>query len=256
MIIRHPVEKGYTVIANATLGDSRLSWKARGLLVYLLSKPDAWEVMVAHLIKEAPDGRDAVLSGLRELEKAGYIVRKGQGRKDGGHFDKATTEVHDRPVKAQVAPQTGLPLTGEPLTGEPLTDNPQRVSTYSAITEIATTEGVSPAPSSPRTLIEQHAQRLAVLAFEQPVKPVLRGGANAFPAVRAIFIRLMDNGQSVQAIERAIRAGVEVWTVAGLQTAIAQANPKLRPRPHRDGDERSLTELYQAAYAADERNQA
>jgi hypothetical protein len=67
------------------------------------------------------------------------------------------------------------------------------------------------------------AHKLTVLAMEQSVKPVLReDGKSPFGAVLKIIERLLRNGQSVQAIERAIKSGIEVWTVAGIQTAIAQ----------------------------------
>ncbi len=71
--------------------DRRLSWGARGLLIYLLGKPDDWEVSVAHLVKETEgagrrrSGRDAVYAMLRELESAGYIQRR-QERTDDGTF--------------------------------------------------------------------------------------------------------------------------------------------------------------------------
>ena len=74
MIIRTPNRNRYTIISKVPLEDGRLSWKARGLLSYLLSKPDNWTVVVAHLVKEAPDGRDSVRAGLRELEDAGYCL--------------------------------------------------------------------------------------------------------------------------------------------------------------------------------------
>lgn len=75
--------------------------------------------------------------------------------------------------------------------------------------------------------VKKKAHELTVLAMEQPIKPVLReNGKNPFGAVYTIIERLLRNGQSVQAIKRAIEAGIEVWTVAGIQTAIAQTKPR------------------------------
>jgi len=63
----------FVMIDKACLEDSRLSWKARGILAYLLSKPDNWKVMTCDLVaKSDRDGRDAVLSALRELIEHGY----------------------------------------------------------------------------------------------------------------------------------------------------------------------------------------
>jgi hypothetical protein len=108
--------------------DRRLSWAARGLLVYLLGKPDSWEVSVTALINEtAASGkqtrRDGMYNLLRELEAAGYLVR-GQARGPGGTFDKGDYVVSELPHTAE--PTT---YTDEPYTDEPYTDEPIQVST-------------------------------------------------------------------------------------------------------------------------------
>ncbi|NKQ22767.1 helix-turn-helix domain-containing protein, partial [Brevibacillus laterosporus] len=68
-------ENPFVQIDKTPINDDRLSWKAKGLLVYLLSKPDDWTIMIIDLIKHAKDGRDSVYSGLKELEHAGYLSR-------------------------------------------------------------------------------------------------------------------------------------------------------------------------------------
>lgn len=52
-----------------------LSWKAKGILYYLLGKPDNWEINETDLIKQSTDGRDSVRSGLDELQDAGHLVK-------------------------------------------------------------------------------------------------------------------------------------------------------------------------------------
>jgi hypothetical protein len=94
-----------------------------------------------------------------------------------------------------------------------------------------------------------HAHRLTVLAFEQPVKPELRdGGKGAFPAAMRIIERVLRSGKSCQQVERAIVDGVEVWTLAGMQTAIAHSNPRRRSAPGRDSAGLSLTDLATLAH--------
>lgn len=68
--------------------DQRLSWAARGLLVFLLGKPDDWKVSIEHLRKQTAGaristGRDGVYALLKELEAAGYL-RVVQGRSANG----------------------------------------------------------------------------------------------------------------------------------------------------------------------------
>lgn len=55
--------------------DSRLSWKSRGLLAYLLSKPDTWKFHLETIADDGPDGIASVRSGIKELEELGYINR-------------------------------------------------------------------------------------------------------------------------------------------------------------------------------------
>jgi hypothetical protein len=84
MIRRAPrPDYGFTIIHNATLRDSRLSWRARGLLAYILSLPDNWTIASGHLEQQAAEGREAVRSALRELETYGYLTRHRFHRADG-----------------------------------------------------------------------------------------------------------------------------------------------------------------------------
>lgn len=65
----------FTQIANAVLNDKELSWKAKGLFAYLFSKPATWNFAGDRIVLDGTDGRDSVFSGLRELEKKGYLKR-------------------------------------------------------------------------------------------------------------------------------------------------------------------------------------
>jgi predicted transcriptional regulator len=75
-IIRTKKTKNYSVICNNFFSDTRLSWKAKGLLGYLLTKPDDWEVYVNQLATVSEDGRDSTTAGVNELLELGYIKRK------------------------------------------------------------------------------------------------------------------------------------------------------------------------------------
>lgn len=97
MIVRTPNRDRYVIVSKVPLEDTRLSWKARGLHAYLMSKPDSWEVRVGQLTDAGPDGRDAVMTGLRELADAGYI-RRVKSRVSGGRFDGYQTYVYEEPT--------------------------------------------------------------------------------------------------------------------------------------------------------------
>lgn len=76
MSINRVHKKGnYSVIANNGAHDTALTWQARGILWYLLTKPDGWLVRTGDLVKQSPQGLKAVNSVLKELESSGYLIR-------------------------------------------------------------------------------------------------------------------------------------------------------------------------------------
>ena len=75
MIVRSTPAQNYSIVNNAMLEQSSMTFAAKGLLVYLLSKPANWRVSDRHLATVGPEGRRAVQTMLRELEAAGYLVR-------------------------------------------------------------------------------------------------------------------------------------------------------------------------------------
>ena len=89
-IIRAPRRDRFVIIDQHAIEDDRLSWAARGLLGYLLSRPDDWKALVNGLRKRGDLGRDGIYQLLRELRNAGYMrfVRKRdrQGRIRGGAY--------------------------------------------------------------------------------------------------------------------------------------------------------------------------
>ena len=77
MIVRTVKDKEnpYYIKNRAAPNDRRLSWKAKGIHDYLMSKPDSWEANIADLANMAADGESAVRSGINELIKLGYMRR-------------------------------------------------------------------------------------------------------------------------------------------------------------------------------------
>ena len=125
-IIRAPRPEGnFYLLSKSISEDRRLSWAARGLLVFLLGKPDHWEISVAHLRGETatsgkPTGRDGVYALLQELINAGYVQRN-QGRMDNGLLGEINYLVSETPLPAQ-------PLPASPDTAQPYPANPTLVS--------------------------------------------------------------------------------------------------------------------------------
>ena len=97
MIVRGKRPDRYTVLSNDIIRNHALSFKARGLLAYLLSMPDNWSVSSAHLAKTGPDGREAVRTALIELVSAGYLIRERKQDPSTGRWGWIQT-VYDAPV--------------------------------------------------------------------------------------------------------------------------------------------------------------
>lgn len=64
----------YILINQDALADGTLSFKARGILAYLLSLPAGSDISPDRITKSGTDGERAVKSGLKELQDAGYLL--------------------------------------------------------------------------------------------------------------------------------------------------------------------------------------
>lgn len=73
----------YVQIDNRVLEDDRLSWKAKGLLCYLLSRRSDWCVRRDDLINRSTDGRESVQAGMQELKECGYAALLNAQGEDG-----------------------------------------------------------------------------------------------------------------------------------------------------------------------------
>ena len=68
-------ENPYVMMNKLFLSETKLSWKAKGVLSYLLSKPDDWKVIIESLIKQSTDGECSTRSALKELKEFNYLQR-------------------------------------------------------------------------------------------------------------------------------------------------------------------------------------
>ena len=85
-IIRQKRKDRFSIINNKIIEDKQISFKARGLLIYMLSKPDDWKFYPDELAKHSDkDGVKAINTALQEMESVGYLVRK-RKRDNKGHF--------------------------------------------------------------------------------------------------------------------------------------------------------------------------
>lgn len=121
--------RDYTIMCNHHLKDMNLSLKAKGLLSIMLSLPDSWNYTIRGLAAICKEGVDAIRTGIQELEKAGYIVRRRLRGSDGRITDTEYV-IYEQPIdRGEDGPDTppsppAGPEPGEPDEPAPCTENP------------------------------------------------------------------------------------------------------------------------------------
>ena len=73
MIIKK--NNSYTAMSNYHLRDKTLSYKAKGLLSFMLSLPEKWNYSVKGLVAVSKENIKAISSTLKELEEHKYLLR-------------------------------------------------------------------------------------------------------------------------------------------------------------------------------------
>ena len=158
----------YTTMSNYHLRDTNLSLKAKGLLSVFLSLPDEWHYSISGLMKITKEGRDCLTAVIKELEKAGYLVRY-QSRDETGKIVGIEYVIYEKPQAEQAGccgvrmnsiadsrpdayssaatgrneeplqdilsaerPRAKKPMTGNPSAGKPSVEKP---STEKPVTE-------------------------------------------------------------------------------------------------------------------------
>jgi hypothetical protein len=127
-IITRKRSENFAIVPNAVAEDDRVSFEARGVLVYLLAKPNDWHVQIKDIMRAGNIGRDKVYRILKELRTAGY-VRLVVHRNADQTIASQEYEVYDNPVPDQLPfpekAEEAEPLPENPEVGEPLPEKPR-----------------------------------------------------------------------------------------------------------------------------------
>jgi hypothetical protein len=117
VIVRTHRNLHYTTLKLVAVEDSRLSYKAKGLHTYLISRPPEWKIYYHDLLSRAKDGRDSITSGIKELKKYGYLNI--ERIREGGKIVGTIWHVFEEPQIQDAKP----PYPEKPDMGKPYPEN-------------------------------------------------------------------------------------------------------------------------------------
>jgi len=107
----------YGILDMSAIEDERLSLKGRGLLIYLVSRPQPWNISIESIAAQLKDGRDSVQSAFKELETLGYLE---QCRSKGTNGQPVETTWTVYEVSQKAAP----PMKSKKQSGKYQPENP------------------------------------------------------------------------------------------------------------------------------------
>ena len=136
--------RDYTVMSNYHLKDKGLTLKSKGLLSMILSLPEEWNYTTRGLASICKEGVDAIGSALKELETAGYIVRR-QLRGANGRITDTEYIIYEQPQPKKpdvVSPDTENPDMVGPDMEKPAELNIEKSNTEKSITYGSSTDSI------------------------------------------------------------------------------------------------------------------
>ena len=139
-VFRVERNKGYTVMSNHHLRNRDLTLKAKGLLSQMLSLPEDWDYTLAGLSHINREKIDAIREAVRELEKAGYIMRSRE-RDEKGRLRGADYVIYEQPQPPiSDLPTLENPILDNPTQGKPTQENPTQLNKELSMTEKSNTD--------------------------------------------------------------------------------------------------------------------
>lgn len=109
----HSFDDQFTQIPNSWARDSRLTLKARGVLLLVMSHKPGWNLTIRGLAQQQRISRDALSAAVQELESLGYLTRS---QANNGKFGEAIWTTSDPDWSEN-------PMTENPMTEKPATKN-------------------------------------------------------------------------------------------------------------------------------------
>uniref|UniRef100_A0A6M3XRL6 Uncharacterized protein n=1 Tax=viral metagenome TaxID=1070528 RepID=A0A6M3XRL6_9ZZZZ len=97
----------YVMINKGLAQDPNLSAKEKGIMFYVLSLPDDWQIHVSELVKHFSDGKGSIYNGIKGLIETGYIERVIHRESATGKILRYEYIVREEPLKSTVSQKPG-----------------------------------------------------------------------------------------------------------------------------------------------------
>ena len=136
-------------MSNHHLRNKELTLKAKGLLSQMLSLPEDWDYTLAGLSQINREKIDAIREAIKELERAGYIVRSRE-RDEKGRLRGADYVIYEQPhteptpdLPTLENPTLDNPTQEKPMLEKPTLENPMQLNKDIQKTDLPTKEKIN-----------------------------------------------------------------------------------------------------------------
>lgn len=202
----------FVTIHKSFIHDDNLSWKSKGILLYLLSRPDDWRIYETELNKHSSDGRDSLRTGIKELEQAGYIHRT-RRRNEKGQLREYEYQVFEQPN------QIGKTYVGKTNIGKSNTTNNNNTNNNNTNNETGDTSQIFQLVSKELEMIQSP---LKVQELEDELN-LIKGNKLEITTVAINYCK--QNNKGINYLIKVLRN----WNNEGVDTkekALAKVTPK------------------------------
>ena len=188
-------KSNFTVVSNDILMNNFMSMKATCLLMKMLGKPDNWDYTINGMRTFCTEGRDAIRSALKELEKFGYLERR-KVRDSRGRYSDIEYIIYEEPISR--SPCSAYPESENPSLDDPPSENPPEINK-----EINK---------------KRHNQELTQASIDSVPSGASREGSGCDPGIVDDIVELMV--ETVCSTRRYIRVGKEDKPAAAVKSRL------------------------------------
>ena len=218
----------FVTVHKAFVFDNKLSAKAKGILLYFLSRPDNWQIYTSEVVKHMNDGQKSINSGIQELIKSKYVHRI-QKRTDNGVFNGYEYLVYEKPTEMPFS-ANGLSANGKTENRKGQTTNNN--STNNDLTNNKNTNNVTDETSKLFQYISNNLEIIQNPLKAQQLEEAIKDFKdNKLEIVTVATDYCKENNKGINYLIKVL----ENWNKDGVNTK-EKAISKIKPRNNKEDD--------------------